>query len=64
MSSEPDQYWYCHIWTIVVKDYIKNYWTLLKTLPVSSLERSKKQYAIIYTWRMLEGQVPNIGTQE
>ena len=40
------------------------YRKLLKTLLVSSLERRKERYAIIYTWRMLEGQVPNIEIQD
>ena len=41
-----------------------NYWELLKALNINSLERRRDRYSIIYTWRMLEKQVPNIGIQE
>ena len=41
-----------------------DYWELLKTLPVSSLQHWREEYAIIYTWRGLEGQVPNFGIRE
>lgn len=38
-----------------------NYWEKLKEFRMYSLERRRERYAIIYTWRMLEYQVPNIG---
>ena len=37
-----------------------DYWTQLKKLRLYSLERRRERYMIIYTWRMLEGQVPDI----
>lgn len=37
-----------------------NYWEQLKYLNLYSLERRRERYRIIYIWRMLEGQVPNI----
>ena len=36
-----------------------NYWEQLKKLKVSSLERRRERYQIIYIWKMLEGIVPN-----
>ena len=43
-------------------DEIRNldYWTQLKKLRLYSLERRRERYMMIYTWRMLEGQVPDI----
>ena len=39
------------------------YWEQLKELRLYSQERRRERYAIIYIWRILEGQVPNISTQ-
>ena len=36
------------------------YWQQLKELKLYSLERRRERYAIIYTWRILENQVPNL----
>ena len=36
-----------------------NYWDQLKFLRLQSLERRRERYQIIYTWRIIEGQVPN-----
>ena len=36
-----------------------NYWDQLKHLRLQSLERRRERYQIIYTWRVIEGQVPN-----
>lgn len=39
----------------------KNYWERLKHLKLYSLQRRRERYQILYTWKMLEGLVPNIG---
>ena len=36
-----------------------NYWDQLRHLRLQSLERRRERYQIIYTWRIIEGQVPN-----
>jgi len=36
-----------------------SYWDQLKTLKLYSLERRRERYQAIYTWRIIEGQVPN-----
>ena len=36
------------------------YWEQLKKLRMYSQERRRERYMIIYVWRILEGQVPNI----
>ena len=36
------------------------YWEQLHALSIYSLERRHERYLIIYTWRIMEGQVPNI----
>ena len=36
-----------------------SYWDQLKELKCYSLERRRERYQIIYTWRIIEGQVPN-----
>ena len=41
----------------------KNYWERLKALNLFSLQRRRERYLIIYTWRILEKQVPNPGVQ-
>lgn len=40
-----------------------NYWQLLDTLNIKSIQRRQERYSIIYTWRMMENQVPNAGIQ-
>ena len=40
------------------------YWQQLRFLKMYSLERRRDRYRIIYVWRILEGQVPNIGNQQ
>ena len=40
------------------------YWEQLKALCTYSLERRRERYLIIYIWRMMEGQVPNISHAE
>ena len=37
-----------------------SYWEQLKTLKLYSLERRRERYQAIYTWRIIEGQVPNV----
>ena len=37
-----------------------SYWDQLAQLNLFSLERRRERYQIIYTWRILEGQVPNL----
>ena len=37
-----------------------SYWEQLHALSMYSLERGRARYLIIYTWRIMEGQVPNI----
>ena len=36
-----------------------SYWDRLKELKLYSLERRRERYQLIYTWRIIEGQVPN-----
>ena len=40
-----------------------DYWEQLKHLNIFSLERRRERYLIIYTWRILQGQVPNPSTK-
>ena len=37
-----------------------SYWEQLKELKMFSLERRRERYQVIYTWRILEEQVPNL----
>ena len=37
-----------------------SYWEQLKSCNLFSLERRRERYSIIYTWRIIEGQVPNL----
>ena len=37
-----------------------SYWQQLKKLSMYSLERRRERYIIIYIWRIIEGQVPNV----
>ena len=39
------------------------YWEQLKSLKLYSLEQRRDCYRIIYVWKILEEQVPNIGSQ-
>ena len=39
--------------------YSISYWDTLSQLKLYSLERRRERYQIIYTWRIIEGQVPN-----
>ena len=39
----------------------KNYWERLKILKMNSQQRRLERYRIIYTWKILEGIVPNCG---
>ena len=39
-----------------------NYWERLKYLRITSLERRRDRYDIVYMWKMLEGLVPTIPT--
>ena len=39
-----------------------SYWEQLIALKARSLERRRERYMIIYVWRILEGQVPNLNT--
>jgi hypothetical protein len=38
-----------------------DYWSRLKKLKMYSHERRTERYKIIYTWKVLEGMVPNCG---
>ena len=40
-----------------------DYWQRLKELNLYSLERRRERYIIIYTWKILEGLVPNLHTK-
>ena len=37
-----------------------SYWEQLQSLSLYSLERRRERYALLYTWRILEGSAPNI----
>ena len=37
-----------------------SYWEQLRSLKLYSLQRRRERYIIIYIWRILEGQVPNL----
>ena len=41
----------------------QNYWERLKTLKLNSMQRRIERYKIIYTWKVLEGLVPNCGIE-
>jgi hypothetical protein len=40
-----------------------DYWTRLKHLKMFSQQRRADRYRILYTWKVLEGKVPNCGIQ-
>ena len=39
-----------------------DYWDRLKALSLYSLKRRRERYCIIYTWKIIEGLVPNLDT--
>ena len=41
-----------------------NYWEQLNHLKLYSLERRRERYRIIYVWRILERQVPNVTSRD
>ena len=41
-----------------------SYWQQLKSLSIYSLERRRERYLIIYVWKIIEKQVPNISNSE
>ena len=41
-----------------------NYWEQLRYLKLYSLQRRRERYMIIYVWRIVEGQVPNVGSRQ
>ena len=41
-----------------------NYWQRLRALNMLSQQRRMERYRIIYTWKILEGLVPNCGLEE
>ena len=41
-----------------------DYWDRLSALNLYSLERRRERYRIIYTWKIVEGLVPNISIDE
>jgi len=41
-----------------------NYWEKLKSLKLYSLERRRERYQVIYTWNVIEGNVPNFDYDE
>ena len=45
-----------------VKD--ENYWMRLCSLKINSQQRRLEKYRIIYTWKALEGIVPECGVKE
>jgi len=42
----------------------QNYWMRLKTLKMNSQQRRFERYRILYTWKVLEGLVPNPGLEQ
>ena len=42
----------------------ESYWQRLKILKMNSEERRMERYRIIYTWKVLEGLVPNCGIEK
>jgi hypothetical protein len=40
-----------------------DYWKRLKALKLYSLERRRERYIILYTWKILNGKVPNVNAQ-
>ena len=42
----------------------ESYWSRLNILRMNSQERRMERYRIVYTWKILEGLVPNCGVEE
>ena len=40
-----------------------NYWEALRKMQMNSLQRRMERYRVIYTWKVLEGLVPNCGIE-
>ena len=40
-----------------------NYWERLSTFKIYSLQRRRERYRLIYVWKILESQVPNISCE-
>ena len=40
-----------------------DYWQQLEALNIFSLQRRRERYVCIYTWKVLEGLVPNFGIE-
>lgn len=53
-------------WSFVkkIKDPEKSYWARLKKFKLYSLERRRERYTLIYVWKILEGLVPNINSND
>ena len=45
-------------------DHRGDYWERLNNLGLYSLQRRRERYRIIYTWKILENLVPNVGTNK
>ncbi len=41
-----------------------SYWDQLKHIKLYSVERRRERYFVIYTWKVLEGLVPNVSTEQ
>ena len=41
----------------------KNYWECLREMGVYSLQRRRERYRMIYTWKIMEGLVPNVNSK-
>ena len=53
-------------WSFIRKINCNNasdYWERLKSMKMYSLQRRRERYRIIYTWKILEGLVPNINNK-
>merc|ERR1712243_499459 len=53
-------------WSLIRKINCNNasdYWERLKSMKMYSLQRRRERYRIIYTWKILEGLVPNINNK-
>jgi hypothetical protein len=40
-----------------------NYWERLRRLGLYSLQRKRERYAILYTWKIITGMVPNFESE-
>ena len=53
-------------WSFIRKIYChteSDYWKRLKAMKLYSLQRRRERYRIIYTWKVLEGLVPNVNNK-